>query len=316
MILCDYLTPTPDISWRIAPCCGVTKSVIRLPEDDGFDLTSPSMLRNVCDRFRAGGTDPLIIEPLPNSLHNHIKLGDEKRDESIEKFTKLLRNLPDVGITTVCFNFMAHYGWTRTSKELPERGGALVTGFSADDFHDDGYVMTRERLGANFDYFMKAVIPVAESVGVRLALHPDDPPLESLGGVARMFTSLEKITGAIDRYHSPVFGVTFCQACYQLMGEDLENAIKTLADKIFFVHFRNVRGDKMNFSETYHDNGDIDMARAIRLYTKYCPDGAREIPIRVDHVPTLPFEIGNRDGYDALGRLFAIGYLKGLLESK
>ena len=99
------------------------------------------------------------------------------------------------------------------------------------------------------------------------------------------------------------------------MGEDLENAIRTLADKIFFIHFRNVRGTKTDFSETYHDNGDIDMARAIRLYTKYCPDNARDIPIRVDHVPTLPFETGNRDGYDALGRLFAIGYLKGLLDN-
>ena len=315
MILCDYFRSEPDLTWRLAPCCGVSKGVIRLPEDDEFDLTSLPALKSVCERFRASGIEPLIVEPLPNALHDHIKLGDGMRDESIEKFIKLLGNLREVGITTVCFNFMAHYGWTRTSKELPERGGSLVTGFRLDDFEDDGFVLTAEKLRENFDYFIRAVLPEAEKADVRLALHPDDPPLCELGKVARMFTSLEKIKSTVDRYDSPYFGVTFCQACYQLMGEDLENAIRTLADKIFFVHFRNVRGTKTDFSETYHDNGDIDMAKAIRLYTKYCPDSARDILIRVDHVPTLPFETGNRDGYDALGRLFAIGYLKGLLDN-
>ena len=315
MILCDYFRPMHDLTWRLANCLGVDNGVIRLPEDEDFDPTSLSMLENVTDRFRANGIEPIIIEPLPHSLHDHIKLGDEKRDESIEKFIKLLENLPKVGITTVCFNFMAHYGWTRTSKTLPERGGSFVTGFRLEDFQDDGSILTEKKLRENFDYFMKAVLPTAERVGVKLALHPDDPPLEKLGGVARIFTSLEKIKKVVDRYDSPSLGVTFCQACYKLMGERLDVAIPALADKIFFIHFRNVRGTKNDFSETYHDNGDIDMAGAIKLYRKYCPDGARNIPIRVDHVPTLPFETGNHDGYDALGRMFAIGYLKGLIEA-
>ena len=315
MILCDYFRSTPDLTWQIAGCLGVSKGVIRLPEDEDFDPTSLSMLENVVDRFRANGIEPLIVEPLPNSLHDHIKLGDEKRDESIEKFIKLLENLPKVGITTVCFNFMAHYGWTRTSKTLPERGGSLVTGFRLEDFQDDGALLTEEKLRGNFDHFMKAVLPTAERFGVKLALHPDDPPLEKLGGVARIFTSLEKIKKVVDKYDSPSFGVTFCQACYKLMGERLDEAIPALADKIFFIHFRNVRGIRTDFSETYHDSGGIDMAEAIRLYKKYCPDGAENIPIRVDHVPTLPFETGNKDGYDALGRMFAIGYLKGLVEA-
>lgn len=99
------------------------------------------------------------------------------------------------------------------------------------------------------------------------------------------------------------------------MGEDLENAISELKDKIFFVHFRNVRGNKFNFRETFHDNGEIDMAAALRLYKKYCPDNAKNIPIRVDHVPTLAGEESRVSGYDALGRLFAIGYLKGIDEA-
>jgi mannonate dehydratase len=94
------------------------------------------------------------------------------------------------------------------------------------------------------------------------------------------------------------------------MGEDLEQTVKELADKIFFIHFRNVRGNKLDFSETFHDNGDIDMAEMIRIYSKYGID----VPIRVDHVPTMAEENSNLPGYDIMGRMFAIGYLKGLLE--
>lgn len=315
MILCDYFKSTPELARSLSPCCGASHGVIRLPEEPSFDLTSYEMLKKVFDQFRESGIDPLIIEPLPNSLHDHIKLGDSERDRSIETFIKLMKNLSREGITTICFNFMAHYGWTRTSKTLPERGGSLVTGFNERDFSGDGFSMDREKLWDNYVYFIKAVIPYAEEYGIKLALHPDDPPLETLGDVPRLFTNLEAIKRGISVVDSKNLGVTFCQACYRLMGERLDHAIPALADKIFFIHFRNVRGVKNDFSETWHDNGDIDMAEAIRLYRKYCTDGAKDIPIRVDHVPTLLCESGNKDGYDTLGRLFAIGYLKGLLDS-
>ena len=278
--------------------------------DDDFALTSLSQLRAVTEGFRAAGITPLILEPLPNALHDHIKAGDALRDSCIDKFMILLKNLRETGITTVCFNFMAHYGWTRTAVDLPERGGARVTGFSLRDFAPDDFFMTQEQLWENFIYYIKAVLPCAERYGIRLALHPDDPPLPALGGAARIFTSTETILRGIDTIQSPYLGVTFCQACYYLMGEDLPTAVRSLAEKIFFVHFRNVRGDRMSFRETFHDNGDIDMAAMIRLYRE-C---GVNCPIRVDHVPTLAGEQSGVPGYDALGRLFAIGYLKGLLE--
>lgn len=315
MILCDYFNSKPDLTWKLSPCCSVNHGVIRLPEDDRFDPASYEMVKEVIDGFVRQGITPLVVEPLPNALHDHIKLGDEKRDESIEKFIRLMENLSRENVNTVCFNFMAHYGWTRTSKNLPERGGALVTGFSLEEFKDDGFELSREKVWDNYVYFVKAVIPYAEKYGIKLALHPDDPPLQKLGGVGRIFTSLESVKRGMSVVDSENLGVTFCQACYKLMGEDLEEAISALGDKIFFVHFRNVRGVKTNFAETYHDNGEIDMVRVMRLYIKYCKDGAKDIPIRVDHVPTLPFESGNNDGYDTLGRLFAIGYLKGILDS-
>ena len=95
------------------------------------------------------------------------------------------------------------------------------------------------------------------------------------------------------------------------MGEDLEDTIREFAKKIYLVHFRNTKGDPNHFRETFHDNGDIDMANLMKIYTKYGVD----VPIRVDHVPTMAGEKSTLAGYDALGRLFAIGYLKGIIEA-
>ena len=311
MLLTDYFRPEPDATWDIALQCGVRHGTIRLPEDDSFDVTDREHVRGVAERFRSRGITPVVVEPLPNSLHDHIKLGDAERDASIEKFIRLMENLSLEGIRTVCFNFMAHYGWTRTAADIPERGGARVTGFDLDDFTPDGTVIDADKMWANYEYFIRAVIPYAERYGVRLALHPDDPPLERLGGVSRIFTSLAAIKKGIDVVDSPNLGVTFCQACYRLMGEDLGHAIDVLSDRIFFIHFRNVTGTKESFRETFHDNGDIPMAKIMREYVSH----GINVPIRVDHVPTLVGEKIRNEGYDALGRLFAIGYLKGILEA-
>lgn len=311
MLLTDYLRSKPDVTWDIALQCGVRHGTIRLPEDDAFDVTDCGHIRSVAERFRSRGITPVVVEPLPNSLHDHIKLGDEYRDASIEKFIRLMENLSREGIRTVCFNFMAHYGWTRTAADIPERGGARVTGFDLNKFNPDDTVIDADRMWSNYEYFIKAVIPYAEKYGVKLALHPDDPPLEKLGGVARIFTSLEAIKKGIGVVNSPSLGVTFCQACYELMGEDLKKAIDSLSDQIFFIHFRNVTGTKELFHETFHDNGDIPMAK---MMLEYIGRGIN-VPIRVDHVPTLVGEEIKNEGYDALGRLFAIGYLKGILET-
>ncbi len=310
MLLTDYLRSEKSIQWELAKQCGVDHGVIRLPEDEGFDLTDKSHWQTVYDRFTDFGITPVIIEPMPNSLHDHIKAGDEKRDESIEKAIKMLPIMDALDIRTICFNFMAHVGWTRTAKYIPERGNALVTGFDEADYTPCGNVINAEKMWENYEYFIKAIIPYAEKYGIKLALHPDDPPLPKLGDVSRIMISYENIKRAMSVVNSPSLGVTMCQACYYLMGEDLYKVIPELAEKIFFVHFRNVRGNKHKFNETFHDNGEIDMADIMRLYKKCGVD----VPIRVDHVPVMAGEKSEVAGYDTLGRLYAIGYLKGLLE--
>lgn len=311
MILTDYFRSEHDLTWEYAKQMGVNNGVIRLPETEEFDVTNHSHWESVINGFTDFGIKPVVIEPMPNHLHDHIKAGDEMRDESIEKVIKMLPIMDKMDIRTICFNFMAHIGWLRTSNEIKERGGALVTGFNLNDFVPNGAVITADELWYNYEYFIKAVIPYAEKYSIQFALHPDDPPLEKLGGVSRIMTSYENINKAINIVDSKNLGVTMCQATYLMMGEDLYDVIPKFAEKIFFIHFRNAVGNKYKFNETFHDNGNIDMANILRLYKKCGVD----VPIRVDHVPLMAGENQEVAGYTALGRLYAIGYLKGLLQA-
>ena len=311
MILTDYFKSEHDITWDFAKQCGVEHGVIRLPETKEFDITDLSHWKSIYKRFSDFGIKPLIIEPMPNELHDHIKAGDNLRDECIEKAIKMLEFMNELDIRTICFNFMAHIGWLRTADSIKERGGALVTGFDINDFTPTNKKITADELWKNYEYFIKAIIPYAEKYNIKLALHPDDPPLPKLGEVERIMISYENIEKAINIVKSPNLGVTMCQATYLMMGEDLYDVIPKLKDNIFFVHFRNAHGNKYKFNETFHDNGEIDMADILRLYKKHNID----VPIRVDHVPLMAGESQDLAGYTALGRLFAIGYLKGIMDA-
>jgi len=312
MILTDYFRSEKDITWEFALQSGVTHGVIRLPEEESFDLTDMSHWHTVHKRFTDFGIKPVAIEPMPNAVHDHIKTGDAMRDKSIEKVCKMFPIMRALDIDTICFNWMAHIGWLRTSTEYPERGGAKVTAFNMADFAPTGAKITADALWENYAYFIKAVIPEAEKYGIKLALHPDDPPVPALGEVERIMISKANIKKAVcGIMQSDSLGITMCQANYFIMGEDLEKTIEEFAKKIYLVHFRNTKGVPLNFRETFHDNGDIDMVDMMRCYVKNKVD----VPIRVDHVPTMAAERSTLAGYDAMGRLFAIGYLKGILES-
>lgn len=310
MILTDYFKSEHDICWDFAKQCGVKNAVVRLPETKEFDITDFGHWRTVYDCFLDFGVKPLVIEPLPNELHDHIKTGDEKRDECIQKVIKMFEYMNELDIRTVCFNFMAYIGWLRTSSHIEERGGAYVTGFDIDCFEPTEYEISEEKLWDNYTYFIQAVVPYAEKYNINLALHPDDPPVSKLGKVHRIMTSAKNIKKAVNIVNSPNLGITMCQATYAMMGEDLYEVIPDFAEKIKFIHFRNAVGSKYKFRESFHDNGILDMGKLLRVYK----ENGVNVPIRVDHVPTMAGEDVKNAGYDALGRLYAIGYLKGLLE--
>ena len=134
MILTDYFRSTPDATWDFAIQSGINHGVIRLPEDADFSHSDESHWAPVIKRFNDYGITPVAIEPMPNSLHDHIKIGDELRDESIAEVIKMFPIMRKFGIDTICFNWMAHIGWLRTRSDYRERGGARVTEFKLSDF--------------------------------------------------------------------------------------------------------------------------------------------------------------------------------------
>jgi mannonate dehydratase len=159
---------------------------------------------------------------------------------------------------------------------------------------------------------MDHVLPVAEDAGVRLGMHPDDPPLSPVFNVPRILTRAEAYRQLFREYPSDSIGMTFCQGNFRLMDEDIYAMAEEFGalGKIFFVHFRDVAGHREDFEETFHDDGPTDMARMMRTYMRHCPD----VPIRPDHVPTMEGDDNTDYGYTMRGRLFAMGYIKGLLD--
>ena len=246
-----------------------------------------------------------------------IKLGVDGRDEEIENTKWAIEAMAKVGIPLICYNFMAGLGWTRTRTNLFERGEALTSEFDLEAAKAMGPTRSGEvseaKIWENAEYFIKAVMPVADKFGVRMALHPDDPPLSPLRGIGRILISANAYRRVFEMAPSPMNGTTFCQANFRLMGEDIYSLAKEWASKkkIFFVHFRDVMGDKTKFHETFHDNGPTDMARMLQIYSKAGFNG----PIRPDHAPTIASDENSRPGYTMGGKVFAFGYMKGVMDA-
>lgn len=246
---------------------------------------------------------------------DRTRLGLPGRDEEIEAVITQVRAMGRLGIPVLCYNWMALTSWGRTRADIPGRGGALVTGYRAADADalpplvEPGSV-TAEQLWSALQYFLDAVIPEAQAAGVRLGLHPDDPPRAASRGVPRIMNSPEAYRRLLALYPARENGITFCQGNWGLMGHDLPTLIREFAgqDRIAFVHFRDVRGTAEDFVETFHDEGQTDLVACMEAYRDCGFDG----PLRPDHVPTMHGEPNDRPGYEVLGRLFAIGYIRGL----
>ena len=256
------------------------------------------------------------------------------RDQAIEKYIKYLELMARHDIRLLCYNFMVGQGWSRTGMRKG-RGGARATCFSIKDaeefkvqslkFKGDGGVenlkpstlnleLAKEQVWANYEYFIRAVMPTAERLGIRMGLHPDDPCLPSFGGYARIFGSVEAYDRAYSTYPSDSNAVTFCQANFKLMGVDLEETARHFGKRIAFVHVRDVEGTREDFTELFHDQGTTDQFALMRTYRELGLD----VPVRGDHVPEMEGDdliaAGSVPGYSTLGRLFANGYLKALLK--
>jgi len=292
---------------------GIDPGMVALPNEQPWDFEAVSAVKNAWDKT---GLKLEVIEG-PPALSEKTKLGMKERDEEISNFITFMKNISKVGIDTVCYNWMPVIGWARTTNDRPGRGGALVTAFDYEDIMDISPTkygdVSKESLWKNLEYFLKAVVPEAEKYGIKLAMHPDDPQVDSIRGISRIMTTADAFRRMAAICPSPNNGITMCQGNFSLMGEDIPSLVRDFGSKnlIHFVHFRNVRGGKTNFVETFHDEGQIDMYAAMKAYIDIGFKG----PLRPDHVPTMAGDSNERPGYSALGSLYAAGYIRGLIEA-
>jgi len=303
----------PDDRWDVARQVGVTDAVIHpLEVGDGKTTWSYEDLLETKNWLENAGLTFRVLEgSVP--LTDRIRLGLDGRDEDIAEFKEFIRNCGRLGIPVVCYDWMAGVRWARTGAHVETRGGSRVTEFDAEMVGGgpgSDAAVSRDQLWEAIEYFLEAVVPVAEEAGVKLGLHPDDPPREELRGIPRIANSVENYDRILDICASEYNGVTFCQGNFAAMGVDIPKTVRRFGDRINFVHFRDVEGDSDRFVETWHDAGPTDMQAAMDAYVDIGFDG----PMRPDHVPTMVAEDNSAPGYHTKGRIFAIGYMRGLLE--
>ncbi|MBR5839845.1 MAG: mannonate dehydratase, partial [Victivallales bacterium] len=263
-----------NIQWTLAAQLGVEAVVTKAaPELTGLpDPSDYQSLKTIRDNFKAAGLELYALEGDEFDM-SRIKLGLPGRDEDIEKYCKMLTNMGRLGLKLLCYNFMAGVGWFRSRNDLKERGGALTSGFDIANIDNNVPLkLSEEQLWDNYAYFIRAVMPAAEAAGVKMGLHPDDPPLSPLFGYSRILTSADAYRRAMALSDSPSHGITFCQATFRTMGEDVFKLIPEFGKRIFFLHFRDVTGSKTCFRETFHDNGPTDMVELLRTTLKHAPD--------------------------------------------
>ena len=296
---------------------GVQMNNPRLPDEFGYwryeDL---KRAKDMCDDY---GLKLEALENVPRTFYDKAMLGLPGRDEQIENYQKTIRNMAQAEIPILGYNWMPNSVWRTPHKK--GRGGAIVTAFDMTEIENggkpssgiyelpelEGRVIDHDMMWENYKYFIDAVMPVVDEVGMKLALHPDDPPVPMLGNVARLFDSSEGFKKAQEIAPSPNHGMELCLGCFSEMGEDVVEVIKYFGgeNRIFYVHFRDVQGCIPTFQECFLGEGNFDVVDAMKAlydvgFTGFIID---------DHVPSLIDDSSWRHR----GHAHGTGYLLGLL---
>jgi mannonate dehydratase len=314
MRLMDYLhwQDVTVASLNFYKAIGIESLMVHLPERMGDGQDHTDELTNMRKFVEDQGLELFVYHahqlPRDNIIH-----GRPGRDEQIDNWIKVLRAIGASGVstTTTTFYAISHF---RTGSTYG-RGGISYSSFNYEKHlkdpppNDPELAISEERLWENLEYFLRRVVPVAEEVGVRIAFHPDDPPIpEPLGGAARIMVSIENFQRVFDLVPSDAYGMLFCQGCVAEMGEDVLQAIRAVGErgKIIFVHFRNIRGGPYDFEEVFLDEGDMDMVAAMKVYRDVGFDG----PIMMDHTPGVPSDPSGMGS-----RSYSNGYIKALIQA-
>jgi len=302
-------------------------------------------VKKVKDQATKVGFHIDVVESV--NIHEDIKLGLPSRDKYIENYIQTIENLSKVGVKVICYNFMPVFDWVRTDlfKELEDRSTALyydkkmidhmnpkelvemishnkdftMPGWEPvrlqylSDLFDQYKEVTEEKLWDNLKYFLEKVIPVAEENGIKMAIHPDDPPWPVFG-LPRLITDKENIGKLLRLVDNPYHGLTLCSGS---LGSNpsinIGEIIREYADRIHFAHIRNVRVyENGSFIETSHrtQDGTVDVYDIMKAYhennyTGYArPDHGRHI-----------WDEACRPGYGLYDRAMGIMYLWGIWDS-
>ncbi|HXW07751.1 MAG TPA: mannonate dehydratase [Vicinamibacterales bacterium] len=312
-----------DAILRVLAGFGVNHICSRLPSarmDEAWAVESLQRLRERVESF--GITLDMVPLPLSSfeisrSENPAILLGkDPERDRQIDDICEMIRNTARAGIPAVKYN-LTLIGIPRTAPTIG-RGGARYSTFVYADGKQDPALTIAGPVDADLyweriTYFLERVVPVAEEYRVRLACHPQDPGMprgKGWRGVETVLGSVEGLQRFVTIAESPYHGLNFCQGTVSEMlekpGEQIFDVIRDFGTrgKIFNVHFRNIAGGFLDFRETFIDDGDVDMLRAMRVYREVGYDGM----MMPDHVPAIDGDTGNLQGF-----AFAFGYIKALI---
>ena len=267
--------------------------------------------------YAALGIDWAVSESGPPI--GKIILGLDGWQAQTEAYKRSLQGLGRTGVKVVAYNFMPQLGYdamvVRTTYDRPTRGGARTSAFSLADVAADNALFAapkigKDRLWENLERFLKAVLPAAEDAGIRLAMHPDDPPVLATLGLDRVMSSVADFDRLVAISSSPANGITLCLGCFTEMGANPVEIVERFAGRYPFVHVRNIKGAIDNFEERFIDDGDIDMVAVFRRLHELGFDGY----LRSDHTPVLVTERSDvQEGYGMQGHIHAVGYIQALI---
>lgn len=315
---------------------GIVSAIYDIPVGEVWPQDRIRTLKNTVEDT---GLELSVIESVP--VHEDIKLGKDTRDQYIESYAQTIRNLGAEGVNIVCYNFMPVFDWTRSdlAYELEDGSNALIfdeeevkkmdprtlslpgwdESYSAEEMNiimNEYEDVDQEQLWENLAYFIERIIPVAEEAGVKMAIHPDDPPYP-IFGLPRIITNLAAVERFLDLYDSPNNGITLCVGSYASdpANDPIEISRYALGrERVNFVHARNIKltGKGRSFEESAHPSeyGSIDMYEVVKALSDHDWDG----PIRPDHGRMVWGETG-RPGYGLFDRALGATYLSGLWEA-
>ncbi len=321
---------------QIPNMSGIVTAVYDVPVGEVWPNEKIIELKEEINKY---GLDMDVIESVP--VHEDIKLGRGDYKRYIENFKENIRRLGAVGVTTICYNFMPVFDWTRSEldRELEDGSNALVfyseqvdkldptklalpgwdSSYSPEEVAD--LIAAYQEIGdeglwSNLEYFIKEIIPVAEQAGVKMAIHPDDPPWP-IFGIPRIITNEENLDRFLDIYDSEYNGLTLCSGSLGCATfNDFTAMVKKYAgrNRVPFAHLRNIKiiGDDGSFEESAHYSscGSLDMVEILKAYH----DAGFEGYVRPDHGRMIWGETG-KPGYGLYDRALGAMYLGGIWET-